>query len=173
VSFRQARYPLRPRSAICAFASIAVNGDGLVRTPKEHSEEIKAPTEYIVRRLNMRYLVAGTIASILGLAILGCVEQPAAPKPAAPSAAAKEDPEEIEIRDVLAKLSPEDRALAEKQRFCVIEDESRLGSMGPPIKLDVKGRPVFVCCKGCQRPALADPDKTLARLDALTKPAAK
>ena len=120
----------------------------------------------------MRHVVGALTASILGLAILGCTQQSADPKPAPPippPTAAKETPEDIEIREVLAKMSPEDRALAEKQRFCVIEDDSRLGSMGLPIKLDVKGRTVFVCCKGCQRPALADPDKTLAQLDKLTK----
>jgi hypothetical protein len=121
----------------------------------------------------MRYLAGILFAAILGFVIVGCAQQSADKKPAEPPTVAKEDPEEIEIREVLAKLSPEDRALAEKQRFCVIEDDSRLGSMGPPIKLDVKGRTVFVCCKGCQRPALADPDKTLAQLDKLTKPASK
>jgi hypothetical protein len=118
---------------------------------------------------------------ILGLAIVGCNERPAetASKPQAPQAAQapvvekKEDPEEVEIREALAKLSPEDRKAAEKQRFCVIEDDSRLGSMGTPIKLDVKGRTVFVCCKGCRKPALADPDKTLATLDKRTKAAPK
>ena len=31
------------------------------------------------------------------------------------------------------------------------------------MKLDIKGQPVFVCCKGCKRKAEADPDKTLAK----------
>ena len=34
--------------------------------------------------------------------------------------------------------------------------------MGPPLKVTVKDQPVFLCCKGCQKKALADPDKTLA-----------
>lgn len=36
--------------------------------------------------------------------------------------------------------------------------------MGPPLKLDIQGQPVFVCRKGCQRKAESDPEKTLARV---------
>jgi membrane fusion protein, copper/silver efflux system len=55
---------------------------------------------------------------------------------------------EAEIRAYLAKLSPEDRRLAEQQRFCAVQKEnSRLGSMGVPVKLLLKGRPVFLCCE--------------------------
>ena len=127
----------------------------------------------------MRYFSVGLSAAILGLAIVGCGDRATDQKPiAAPptvtqAESAEGDSEEAEIREALAKLSPEDRAAAEKQKFCVIEDDSRLGAMGTPIKLDVKGRTVFICCKGCQRPALADPDKTLAQLDKLTKTAPK
>jgi hypothetical protein len=117
----------------------------------------------------MRYLVSGTVL-MLGLAIVGCTDRPAETKaPTSPPAIAKEDPEEVTIREALAKLSPEDRALAEKQRLCVIDEENRLGSMGTPIKLDVKGRTVFICCGGCRKRALADPDKTLTKLDKLTE----
>jgi hypothetical protein len=31
----------------------------------------------------------------------------------------------------------------------------------------VKDQPVFLCCKGCQKKALADPDKTLAKVKEL------
>jgi hypothetical protein len=72
--------------------------------------------------------------------------------------------EEAEIKANLAKLSPEDRALAEKQKFCVEQPDERLGgSMGVPIKLMIKGEPVFICCGGCKKNALKDPDKTLAK----------
>ena len=59
------------------------------------------------------------------------------------------------------KLSPEDRAIVDAQEWCVISKDERLGSMGPPIKLDIKGEPVFVCCSSCKRRAEADPEKTL------------
>ena len=63
-----------------------------------------------------------------------------------------------------SKLSAEDRGLVEAQEWCAISTDERLGAMGPPLKLDLKGQPVFVCCKGCQREALADPDRTLAKV---------
>ena len=38
---------------------------------------------------------------------------------------------------------------------------------GPPQKLMIGNRPVFVCCKGCLAEAKAHPDQTLAALDKL------
>ena len=72
-----------------------------------------------------------------------------------------------------ANLSPEDRKLVEAQEWCVISSEKKLGSMGAPIKLDIKGQPVFVCCAGCKRKAQADPDATLAKVAELKAKAAK
>lgn len=77
-----------------------------------------------------------------------------------------EDPD-AKIEAALAELSPEDRKLAESQRFCPVLPDSRLGSMGPPIKLTVEGTPVFICCKGCQKKALANPQETLANVKKL------
>lgn len=67
-----------------------------------------------------------------------------------------------------AKLSPQDRKLAEAQRFCAVEEENLLGSMGKPVKLVIQGQPVFLCCAGCQDAAKADPKKTLAKVKELT-----
>jgi hypothetical protein len=39
--------------------------------------------------------------------------------------------------------------------------------MGPPVKLVIKGQPVFLCCGGCEKKALANPDKTLAKVEEL------
>lgn len=64
----------------------------------------------------------------------------------------------------LARLSPEDRQLVEAQVFCPIMVRNRLGIMGPPMKVMIKDQPVFVCCKGCVRKALANPEATLARV---------
>lgn len=69
---------------------------------------------------------------------------------------------EAEISASLAKLSREDRSLAMAQGYCPVMEDSRLGSMGPPIKVMVNDQPVFLCCKGCQKRALANPDRTLA-----------
>ncbi len=67
-----------------------------------------------------------------------------------------------EVKAERDKLSPEDRILVDAQEWCAINTTERLGSMGPPLKVMVKDQPVFICCKGCQKKALADPDKTLA-----------
>ncbi len=68
-----------------------------------------------------------------------------------------------EIAANLAKLSAEDRKLAEKQKVCPVTDEP-LGSMGVPKKVSVKGQDVFICCEGCEEKLTADPDKYLAKL---------
>ncbi len=64
---------------------------------------------------------------------------------------------------------PDDKALAEAQGYCPAMPDTKLGEMGPPVKVLVKGKdgkeePVFVCCKGCKRKVLADPDKALAKV---------
>ena len=46
-------------------------------------------------------------------------------------------------------------------------DNSRLGSMGVPVKVMIDRKPVFLCCKGCRRKALANPDATLAKVEEL------
>lgn len=67
----------------------------------------------------------------------------------------------------MEELSPEDRKEAEDQRFCAVMKTSQLGSMGAPLKLDVKGQLVFVCCAGCKSKALKNPDETLATVATL------
>jgi hypothetical protein len=75
--------------------------------------------------------------------------------------------EVVKVRANLAKLSPEDRALAEAQVLCAIDQESALGISGPPLKLMIGNRPAFFCCKGCLAEAKAHPEQTLATLDKL------
>ena len=65
-----------------------------------------------------------------------------------------------------AKLSPEDRAAVAAQEWCAVNTDERLGSMGPPVKVLVKDQPVYLCCGGCKKEALAEPDKTLATVAA-------
>jgi uncharacterized protein (TIGR03000 family) len=74
---------------------------------------------------------------------------------------------ETRVEVNLAKLSPEDRTLAENQRFCVMQDQNRLGAMGPPVKLTLNGQPVFVCCKGCVEKAQGNPEKAVAKVKEL------
>lgn len=85
----------------------------------------------------------------------------AAPQPTELSA------EEKEIIVELAKLSNADRTLAEKQRFCPISKDSRLGSMGVPIKLILNDETVFLCCEGCERSAKKNAAATVEHVRAL------
>jgi hypothetical protein len=71
------------------------------------------------------------------------------------------------VKAALAKLPPEDRKLAEAQRWCAVQTDKLLGSMGKPVKLMVKGKPVFLCCAGCEDEAREDPDRTLATVEKL------
>jgi hypothetical protein len=76
------------------------------------------------------------------------------------------------VKANLAKLSAEDRRLAEEQRFCPVEPDNRLGSMGVPVIIEIKGQKVFLCCKACKDDALKEPEQTLAQVKKL-KGAAK
>jgi uncharacterized protein (TIGR03000 family) len=66
-----------------------------------------------------------------------------------------------EITKNLAGLQPEDRTLAKAQRYCAVQAGIRLGSMGAPVKVVLKGEPVFLCCEACVKKAQSDPDLTL------------
>jgi Cu(I)/Ag(I) efflux system membrane fusion protein len=70
-------------------------------------------------------------------------------------------PEDLEN---LAKLPEEDRQLARQQRICPITGDP-LGSMGVPPKIMLRGRPVFLCCKGCAGAAKKAPEETLKKVD--------
>ena len=105
----------------------------------------------------------------LGVAVLvaGCAGGGSTTAPTVTAAGGAAEKANDEVAAERAKLSPEDRALVEAQEWCVVSSDERLGSMGPPIKLDIKGQPVFVCCAGCKRKAEADPDKTLRKVEDL------
>ena len=75
--------------------------------------------------------------------------------------------EQARIEAALAKLNPDDQRLARNQVFCAIDQDSRLGSMGPIHKLMVKNQPVFLCCKGCEAEARTHPDDTLLKVQNL------
>jgi hypothetical protein len=74
---------------------------------------------------------------------------------------------DAKVQANLAKLSPADRRLAEAQKFCPILENSRLGSMGPPFKLVLQDKVVFLCCPGCEDEARQNADRTLARVEQL------
>lgn len=110
-----------------------------------------------------RYRFVAGSALLAAVLLTGCNANKDKPQAVTPTAQAKPDDVDAER----AKLSPDDRALVEAQEWCVVSSDERLGSMGPPLKLDIKGQPVFVCCKGCKKKAEADPDKTLAKVEEL------
>lgn len=110
-----------------------------------------------------RYRFAAATALLAAVALTGCNADNGKPQAAAPTGQAKLD----DVTAERAKLDPADLALVEAQEWCVVNSDERLGSMGPPLKLDIKGQPVFVCCKGCKKKAEADPDKTLTKVEEL------
>lgn len=69
-----------------------------------------------------------------------------------------------QMKAVLAELPAADAAAAEAQHFCPVSDEM-LGTMGPPERVMVDGREVWICCDGCRERLLADPAPYLAKLD--------
>jgi Cu(I)/Ag(I) efflux system membrane fusion protein len=89
-----------------------------------------------------------------------------AQKPVHPDSA---DAKAEKIAAALAKLSPADRKLAESQKECPINEGSILGSMGVPVKLNLQGETVFVCCEGCQGGAMDDPAGTLEKVKHLRR----
>jgi uncharacterized protein (TIGR03000 family) len=67
----------------------------------------------------------------------------------------------------LAKLSPEDRKLAEEQKVCAVQPNIKLGAMGTPVKVTVKGQPVFLCCEACREHAVSRGDQIVAKVKEL------
>jgi hypothetical protein len=48
------------------------------------------------------------------------------------------------------------------QKICPVTGEA-LGSMGPPIAVNVKGQTIYVCCEGCVKTVQCDPDQYIAK----------
>jgi Cu(I)/Ag(I) efflux system membrane fusion protein len=84
------------------------------------------------------------------------VETPAPPPPKSrPIAGGKKSTE--------SKLSPADQLLVNQQKNCPVTDLP-LDSMGGPIAVDVEGRRVFICCRGCEARLKKEPQKYLAKV---------
>ncbi len=71
--------------------------------------------------------------------------------------------------ETLAELPMNERVAIEAQKYCAVANTSFLGSMGKPIKLEIDGKPVYLCCDGCSKKAKADPAGTLAKAEELIK----
>jgi hypothetical protein len=108
----------------------------------------------------MKARVLLPLAALL-LILGGCTDRSPRTAPAPPTA------RDADFTAALDQLPPEDRRLAEEQKYCAVMTENPLGSMGKPYKVMVEDQPVFLCCSGCKKKALADPQKTLATVKAL------
>lgn len=89
------------------------------------------------------------------------------PGPSGPSGARPEGPAErkkptAEHLHRVAELPEPDRQLALRQKWCPVTGNP-LGSMGVPVKITLRGRPVFLCCRGCVGKAKREPDETLKK----------
>ncbi|HWB11059.1 MAG TPA: heavy metal-binding domain-containing protein [Pirellulales bacterium] len=111
----------------------------------------------------------GVAAGYFGASLSGSTP-PSSVSPAAQTQPdAENDPSDrkaAEIRDALAKLTAQERASAERQKVCPITGMA-LGSMGTPVKVDLNGRAVWLCCAGCETVASEEPGKTLEKLEQL------
>jgi hypothetical protein len=86
-----------------------------------------------------------------------------------PSTPEDEDARDRKIKYELSRLSAADRRLAEAQKYCPIQQKNRLGSMGPPLKIELAGQPVLLCCGSCEDRARANPKKTLETVEQFKK----
>ena len=68
-----------------------------------------------------------------------------------------------EMEAAIAGLDPEDQVLAKKQRLCAVADMA-LGSMGVPVRVELEGQVVFLCCEGCRSALLKSPQEYLKKL---------
>ncbi len=122
-----------------------------------------------------------TVCCLLSVSLFvatGCADNAgtAAKPPATPTSGtvAKETSgEDSKIEAAINELSEEDRELAKAQKFCAVAATGRLGSMGKPYKVMVEGKPVFLCCEGCESEALKNPEETLAKVEQLKAASAK
>jgi len=72
-------------------------------------------------------------------------------------------PSDDDIKNI-EQMPPEDWQPAKAQGICPVT-ESALGSMGMPVKITLRGKTVYLCCKGCIGKAKRDPEGTLKKLE--------
>jgi hypothetical protein len=76
------------------------------------------------------------------------------------------------FQNLLAHLPAEDRPLVEAQGYCPVLG-NRLGSMGQPVSVVLKGQKIFLCCKQCIKKARRAQKATLARVADLKERSAR
>lgn len=75
----------------------------------------------------------------------------------------KDDELTDEMLEAIDQLDEPDRTAAMEQKLCIVADFP-LGSMGVPIKVEVEGVGMFICCEGCRNAILNDPQKHIDKL---------
>ena len=66
------------------------------------------------------------------------------------------------------KATKADAAAITRQKMCPVMDE-KLNAMGGPWKVVVKGKPIFVCCKGCIKKVQKNADFYIAKTNRLSR----
>ena len=102
----------------------------------------------------------------LGVAMLSLVGLRLAASPSTVASPADPSSPSMAAEAAAGLLEPDksDQELIEKQKTCPVTD-AVLGSMGTPVKVQVKGRTVFLCCSGCKKTFLKNVDKYLEKID--------
>jgi YHS domain-containing protein len=104
-------------------------------------------------------------------------DEPATPVPSAPAdgeeaaatdgAATEGEPAaeglSAEVAEALAAFTPVEREAVLAQKICPVTEEE-LGSMGPPIPVEIDGKTYYVCCEACIDGLKEEPEKYLANL---------
>jgi len=118
------------------------------------------------------------VVALSGVMLVGCGDREPAGRPAddAPAAdpideqpadeAAAVNEAQAEIEEALAGLSEDERQAVLAQAICPVSSHP-LGSMGEPIKVEVDGKDVYICCAGCENPLKEDPEKYMDNLSTL------
>lgn len=68
-----------------------------------------------------------------------------------------------QVREGVFASTLADAAAIAAQKTCPVMDEP-LGGMGVPGKVDVQGKAVYICCAGCAKKLVAEPEEYLAKL---------
>ncbi len=98
----------------------------------------------------------------------GNIPAPAAPRPSAEKATTAQTkksvvPSDDDLQNI-NQLPEEDRAAAKAQAICPVTGLA-LGAMGVPVKITLRGKTLFVCCKSCVGKAKRGPEGTLKKLE--------
>jgi len=125
--------------------------DEFVRMAKEEPDSLKEPEDYVQGAKQTSGSASGDEKKV----------------PTSANAVSPKLSLDPKVAEALAGLSKEDRSLVDSQRFCAVMTKSLLGSMGAPLKIEVNGETVFLCCKGCKTKALRDAEATLATVSKL------